>query len=55
MRTAVFMSHDVMLEEYEQLPEAIKAAYTFQEYKALGDYGRKNLMQFETEPDYDED
>ena len=54
-RTAVSMYRDAMLDEYEQLPEAIKSSYTLTEYKALGDYGRKHLLESETMPDYEED
>lgn len=51
MSPAVF---DYIRIQYDSLPEGIKASYTYDEYRAMGDYGRAKLIEYETEPDYAE-
>lgn len=36
---------------YDELPEAIRAVYSEQEYAWLGDAGRRDLVRRETEPE----
>jgi hypothetical protein len=43
---------DLARAEYDALPEAIKAAYSYIEYQWLGDAEKARLVQTETEPDY---
>lgn len=40
-----------MDEEYNDLPESIKAIYSREEYGWLSDAERANLIQVETEPE----
>ena len=42
---------DVLKDEYEKLPEAIKAEYSLDIYRNMGSYGREHLIEQETEPE----
>jgi len=39
---------------YDELPEAIKGMYSLKEYMWLSDRDKNNLVQSETEPDWEE-
>lgn len=43
-----------MWSEYEALPEAIRTSVSFVGYKWLSDEQKANLIQTETEPEWDE-
>jgi len=45
------MSADLARDEYDALPEAIKAYYTWAQYQWLSDAEKGRLIQTETEPD----
>lgn len=44
-----------MREEYDALPEAIRALYSFEQYQWLSEHERARLIQTETEPDQYDD
>ena len=43
-----------MWNEYEELPEAIKAGVTHTDYKWMSDAQKASILQTETEPEWDE-
>lgn len=45
---------DPMFDEYESLPEIIKAKFSYEDYKNMGNHGRYHLIEQETEPEYEE-
>lgn len=44
-----------MREEYDALPEAIRALFTFEQYQWLSEAERARLIQIETEPEHYDD
>lgn len=43
-----------MWNEYDELPEAIKAGVTYSDYQWMSDAQKANIQQTETEPEWDE-
>lgn len=48
------MPLDGLAAEYDALPESIKALYSLKEYAWMGAARRANLIQVETESEYEE-
>jgi len=45
---------DTFLKEYNELPEGVKIAYSFKEYKYMTDHQRATLVDNEVEPEWEE-
>lgn len=46
---------DLMREQYDALPEAVRQYYTYEEYRWLPDALRARIEQSDTDPDFYDD